>query len=453
MQLPVEYMVKISVCLAVTYMFYYLLLRHTTHYVWNRWFLLSCTLLSFIIPAININLFVQPQQLGHIYFINKLPAIYTPETTVTAPENNGINIQLTAFIVFVTGVLILFVKLAIQYLSLKKIQSQAKLVSNGNGEFKLYHLDAAIAPFSFNNNIYCNNTMYNQHELDEVIRHEMVHVTQKHTRDVLLAELLCILNWYNPFAWMIKRAVKDNLEFIADDKVLQHGTSRQGYQYLILKVTGNTPYAIANNLNFSSLKTRITMMNKNKTSKAHLLKFLFVLPLACCILVAFRHGDAAAVKEKVKTAVLPTGDETFTLGTLTYNISNTSVEALVKQEQPNSYLKPGSLLSLSSIKNEKTRLTNLLNANGYDTSGEHAIYFLIDTFSTNKSFSIQININVNKRQLKTSAVQQTSGQEVVSNNLNTIELNSSSPTKSKILTSYNEIAYYLSVNNNNKEKV
>lgn len=439
MQLPVEYMVKISVCLAVTYMFYYLLLRHTTHYIWNRWFLFACTLLSFIIPAININLFVQPQQLGHIYFINKLPAIYTPGATVAAPESNGINIQLIAFIVFITGVLVLAAKLAIQYLSLKKIQSQAKLVSNGNGEFKLYHLDAAIAPFSFNNNIYCNNKMYNQQELDEVIRHEMVHVTQKHTRDVLLAELLCILNWYNPFAWMIKRAVKDNLEFIADDNVLQHGTSRQGYQYLILKVTGNTPYAIANNLNFSSLKTRIAMMNKNKTSKAHLLKFLFVLPLACCILVAFRHGNAAPVKEEVKTAI-PAGDETFTLGTLTYNISNTSVEALVKQEQPNSYLKPGSLLSLSSIKNEKTRLTNLLNASGYDTSGEHAIYFLIDTFSTNKSFSIQININVNKRQLKTSAVRQGTSLPVVSNAISMEQLNAQRTIKSSIIQENNNTA-------------
>lgn len=397
MQLPVEYMVKITVCLAVTYMFYYLLLRHTTHYVWNRWFLLVCTLLSFIIPAVNINLFVQPQQLGHIYFINKLPAIYAPNTATAATEGSSINIQYIATAIFIIGVLVLAARLGIQYLSLKKIQSQAKLVSNGNGEFKLYHLDKGIAPFSFNNNIYCNNNMYNRQELDEVIRHEMVHVTQKHTRDVLLAEVLCILNWYNPFAWMIKRAVKENLEFIADDKVLQHGASRQGYQYLILKVTGNTPYAIANNLNFSSLKTRIAMMNKNKTSRAHLLKFLFALPLACCLLVAFRHGDNATVT-KQHTSI--NGEEDFTLGTLTYFINDAHAEIIVKNDAQNSLLQPGGALSLKLMRDEKSRLASLLQKNGFVNIGEHSITFLMDTSAASKSFSVQVTINIPKGEVK-----------------------------------------------------
>ncbi|HVX50319.1 MAG TPA: hypothetical protein VHB48_09175, partial [Chitinophagaceae bacterium] len=78
MHLPLEYMLKMSVCLMATYGFYYLLLRQITHYTWNRWYFITCTLLSFIIPAVNINAFVQPAQLNHIYFINKLPAIYTP---------------------------------------------------------------------------------------------------------------------------------------------------------------------------------------------------------------------------------------------------------------------------------------------------------------------------------------------------------------------------------------
>lgn len=397
MQLPIEYMVKMSICLAVTYMFYYLLLRHSTHYVWNRFFLLACTVLSFIVPAININLFVAPGQLGHISFISKVPVVYNSAaaTQVVATGASFFTLANITAAIFVAGTVLLFARLGIQYLSLQKLQRSATLVSNGDGDIKLYHLDSNIAPFSFNNNIYCNKTMYNRQELDEVIRHELVHVQQRHTMDVLIAEVLCIINWYNPFAWLIKSAIKENLEFIADDKVLQHGINKQGYQYLILKVTGNTPpYTIANNFNFSSLKKRIAMMNKSKTSKLHLFKFAFVIPLACIVLLSFRNGEVKKSSTSALSRSEAAADETYTLGSLTYAIADPAVEKIVKNDRENSFLKPGQELSLSSIKKEKARLANLLTNKGYDTAGSHAIYFLVDTFSTNKSFSIQININV-----------------------------------------------------------
>jgi len=393
MQLPIEYMVKTSVCLTVSYIFYYALLRHITHYTWNRWFLLLCTIGSFIIPAVNINLFVAPEQLNNIYFVSKLPVVYAASPATVATPSVFTVQNITAGI-FVMGILLLVARMGIQYLSLKRIQAKAKLVSNGDGDIRLYHLDESIAPFSFNNNIYCNSNMYSQQELEEVIRHELVHVQQKHTVDVLLAEALCILNWYNPFAWMIKHAMKENLEFIADDNVLQHGINRQQYQYLLLKVTGNIPQvSFTNNLNFSSLKKRIAMMNRSKTSKLHLFKFMFMVPLACLLLVSFRQGAQAKAAEPTvqKEAI---NDETFMLGTLTYSIANPAVETIVKADQGNSFLQPGKTLKLSAIQNEKYRLAHLLTKNGYDTSGEHAIYFMVDTFSTNKSFSIQININV-----------------------------------------------------------
>ncbi|MEJ7685284.1 MAG: M56 family metallopeptidase [Segetibacter sp.] len=80
---------------------------------------------------------------------------------------------------------------------------------------------------------------------------------QKHTLDVLVTEIICILNWYNPFAWLIKNAVRENLEFIADDAVIRKGANRKNYQYLLLKVTGDIPSSIASSFKFSSLKNRI----------------------------------------------------------------------------------------------------------------------------------------------------------------------------------------------------
>jgi beta-lactamase regulating signal transducer with metallopeptidase domain len=94
-----------------------------------------------------------------------------------------------------------------------------------------------------------------------------VHVRQKHTVDILLAELLTIVNWYNPFVWLIRYSIRQNLEFIADCEVLKKGLDKKSYQYHLLSVMGQVEYKLANNFNFSSLKKRIVMMNKLRSAR------------------------------------------------------------------------------------------------------------------------------------------------------------------------------------------
>ena len=121
--------------------------------------------------------------------------------------------------------------------------------------------------------------------------HEYVHVKQKHTVDILWSEFICIINWYNPFAWLMRHSIRQNLEFIADDSVITTGIDKKNYQYLLLKVIGNNQYSIAQKFNFSSLKKRIAMMNKMKSARVHLIKFLFLLPLIAVLLVAFKNNS------------------------------------------------------------------------------------------------------------------------------------------------------------------
>ena len=179
----------------------------------------------------------------------------------------------------------------IQIFSFKKIKSEAKLIDIVDG-IKLFHLDMDLIPFSFGNSIYLNKNHHSANELNEILQHESVHVHQKHTIDVMIAEMICIFNWYNPFVWFIKHAIKQNLEFLADDAVIRNGADKKSYQYLLLKVIGHSPLSVATNLNFSSFKKRIYMMNKTKTSKRHLLKFLFVLPVIALVMFAFRDTDS-----------------------------------------------------------------------------------------------------------------------------------------------------------------
>jgi hypothetical protein len=117
--------------------------------------------------------------------------------------------------------------------------------------------------------------------------------------------VLCLINWYNPFAWLLKRSIRQNLEFIADNKVVQNGIDKKEYQYLLLKVIGNSQYSIATQFNFSSLKKRIAMMNKTKSAKLQVARFLFLFPVLAIILLAFRKSfvDTPVVKMNNNTVV------------------------------------------------------------------------------------------------------------------------------------------------------
>jgi hypothetical protein len=117
---------------------------------------------------------------------------------------------------------------------------------------------------------------------------------------------------------MLKRAIRLNLEFIADNKVLENGINRKEYQYLLLKVIGSNQYSIATQFNFSSLKKRIAMMNKLKSAKLHLLKFLFLLPVVVVMLLAFRSkyektGIPASKNMQQDTVKLPDAIESINI--------------------------------------------------------------------------------------------------------------------------------------------
>ena len=181
---------------------------------------------------------------------------------------------------------------------------------------KLYHVNKKIIPFSFGNAIYLNRCLHSNEELKEIIIHEFVHLRQKHSIDILIAETLCIINWYNPFAWLIRKAIRQNLEFIADRQVIENGTDKKQYQYLLLKVFGTSQFSIANQFNFSSLKKRIAMMNKMKSARMHLTKFLFVLPVLTVVLVAFRKQNAMEKFKNPADAVLASREIFFQRNTI-----------------------------------------------------------------------------------------------------------------------------------------
>jgi hypothetical protein len=273
-------------------------------------------MVCFVIPFINVfTIIVERPALRESAFINYIPAITQIGAGTEAGTATGaahINWLQIGVIVIISGMLFMVVRLLLQYYSLYKMRSKAVLLYDE--KVKLYHIDEPVMPFSFGRGIYVNQHQHSEHELKDIIRHEFIHVKQRHSLDILWSEVLCILNWYNPFAWLLRHDIRQNLEFIADQQVLQTGLDRKQYQYLLLKVIGVNSFSIATNFNFSSLKRRIAMMNKTQSARVHLTRFLFLLPLLVVLLLAFRNTNQErrqSLKEKeLKTDTVPAAVKT-----------------------------------------------------------------------------------------------------------------------------------------------
>ena len=157
-----------------------------------------------------------------------------------------------------------------------------------------------------------NPAAVKEDEISEILTHEMAHVKQHHSVDVLLAEMVSICCWMNPFAWLLKREVRLNLEFLADRKVMEAGFATKSYQYHLLGLAYNHKYGLSNNFNFSHLKQRIIMMNKKKSNAAGHIKYaLFVLP-AFALLVAGNIScsqDASQTEDAKEEVVAPVSSE------------------------------------------------------------------------------------------------------------------------------------------------
>lgn len=298
------YILKFSISLAVVFLFYQLVLRRLTFYNWNRIYLLGYSLISFFVPFIDISGTLHQNKLADNEMINWMPVFRINDSdTVT---ETGLTLWSIISLLLVIGICIMSLRLILQLFSIKRMMNKGIIISDDG--LRLYQVNEDIIPFSFGNAVFINKNLHSEEEMEEIIRHEIVHVKQKHSIDIICSELLCIINWFNPFAWLIRRAIRQNLEFIADNKVLDNGIDRKQYQYLLLKVIGNNHFSIAPKFNFSSLKKRIAMMNKLKSAKINLLRFLFVLPLFAVILLSFRKQlgdttDLRSSREKYKEAV------------------------------------------------------------------------------------------------------------------------------------------------------
>jgi beta-lactamase regulating signal transducer with metallopeptidase domain len=303
----IPYILYSAIILSASLLFYKLLLQKETFFHLNRYVLLICMLLAFVLPLIPV-----PQQFSFRKItpekeitIAKTP-VENAKTTVIkeeAPQSPTVVEQTQQFInvdlilkclvyLYWFGVLIFGFNFLMQAVIL--FYRAYTGMSIQDGKFRIVEITGDKAPCSFANNIFINPEKYEWETYNQILLHEKIHIEQKHTIDLLLAEIVLIFQWFNPFAWQWRKTLEINLEFLTDDQMLQQETvERESYQFSLLKVAApQFPLSLTTNYNQSLLKKRIIMMNSKKSNVHTTWKYFFLVPLMVLFVCLFNQPAA-----------------------------------------------------------------------------------------------------------------------------------------------------------------
>jgi hypothetical protein len=292
---------KSSALLILFYCAYYFLLRKETFFNSSRWFLLAGLITSVVLPFLVYTKIVWVDR-SSIPVSDLSSDTTLNHTQVYIPhhiqnETFEINWNYILLAIYAIGFLALIIKFAIDFYSLnsvlkgKKVQQQA--------DFKFIDINENIAPFSYFDYIVYNSSMFTALELENIIEHEKVHSDQNHTVDVLISRVFCVLFWFNPIIWLYKKAILQNLEFIADSEAAKKISDKKAYQYTLLKITAHEScVAITNHFYQSLIKKRIVMLNKNQSKKRNYWKYYAIIPALVAFVLLFQIKTVAQEKEK-----------------------------------------------------------------------------------------------------------------------------------------------------------
>jgi TonB family protein len=296
----VNFLLESGVSLAMLSLIYVLFLRKETFFRINRWFLLGSVLFSVILPIIKLRIFnPQPVMLAEITvtpYRNMLEAITVYSHGFSGSVERAILSANLLIYIYLMGVAFFLGRFLFRIIQIILIIRKNEIQSGSS--FKLIMLKNETSPYSFMNYVFVSQSLMQSKGYDKMIEHEVEHVKQGHSLDVIILELLTVFQWFNPFMWMLNRAIRETHEFLADQAVLTNGVSRGEYKLLLLNQFGGDQLVIANNFNYSLIKKRIKMMSKIKSSKLAISKIVIGVLVAVALVIAFACEQKESVEIK-----------------------------------------------------------------------------------------------------------------------------------------------------------
>ncbi len=279
-----EYLIKSSALIAIFYLFYKLLLNKETYFTAIRWFLIIGLLMALCLPSLEFIRYVEVTELASTAIgttTNDLNLVASVNTTASTIDWH----TLVGYI-YVAGVLILSAQFLMRLISLLVLLAAFPFKKLGN--FYMVETNKEMSPFSFFNCIVYNPKQFSTDELEQILKHEKAHARQLHSIDTLVIQLMAILQWFNPFVWLYKNEMEQNLEFMADDITQRQVENKNNYQQLLLKTSvPNYQLALANNFYNSILKKRIFMLRKERSTRKSQWKLALIIPLIAAFVLLF----------------------------------------------------------------------------------------------------------------------------------------------------------------------
>ena len=306
------YILKSSVCLAVFYLFYRLLLARDTFHRFNRFALLGILLLSCLLPLVEVSVRQETEVHQTMLTLEQLlmmaDAMNATETGITAEAATVTWIQV-ALLVYLAGIIFFALRNACSLVRLLMLLKAGKKESVGNylpgrkERVTLIVHNCDIAPFSWMGYIVIPRKDLEENGR-EILIHELAHIHNRHSWDLLVADVCIFFQWFNPASWLLKQELQNIHEFEADETVIKEGVDAKQYQLLLIKkAVGTRLYSMANSFNHSSLKKRITMMLKERTNRWARLKLLLAVPVMAGALYVFAQPEVKEIPQQIQTEI------------------------------------------------------------------------------------------------------------------------------------------------------
>ena len=337
-----EYLFKSSAVIFILYICYKLFLQRETFFNANRWYFLIGLIVASLLPLIVIPIYIE-------YIPNATNGTFLVDSTIIPIEHRDTSFDYLQVLnwVYVIGVIFFLGKFCIELISLLNLFKKHNHSKIDTYNFIETHND--IPPFSFFNWIVYNPSKYSKEEVNHILNHEKVHAREFHSVDIILSQLACILFWFNPFIWLYKKELQQNLEFIADKKAQHYSECVKSYQLILLKSSiANHQFMLTNNFYNSQIKKRIIMLHKSKSKKLNAWKYLLILPLLGLFLMSFNT-------EKVYVEIKNPSEHNNAIYTEAANESNNYADHIEIEKKSDQLSEANSIKVTGQIKNSKSK--------------------------------------------------------------------------------------------------
>ena len=293
-------MIESAISLILFYLAYVLFLKKVAFFRANRFYLLTAIIFSMVMPYIHI---VPPvNTVTYSYFLPEATVAGNIPEQATVMERSGFSFMSLLPAVYIAVAAILFSRLFMRLMQLFVLTRWNRKERYGNAW--IVSFESGQSPFSFFNYIFINESLYDEQEKEKIIEHEMAHIGQYHTFDIILLELLTIIQWFNPVVWLYRRSMMEIHEYLADEEVIKKGTSISLYQGMLMKLQlGREIFSPASNFNKSLTVNRIRMMTKIKPPAWERIRFYILLPfLALLVFTCTKNGNEISLETEFENA-------------------------------------------------------------------------------------------------------------------------------------------------------